>query len=72
MRRAQFLLGLCALAFEIGSIPHDELGNDIEGNPITVSQFRGTSTNCCGRPPDPLASSRVVSRRGALAQQDAQ
>jgi thiol-disulfide isomerase/thioredoxin len=26
---------------EVGSIPHDELGKDVDGNPITVSQFRG-------------------------------
>ena len=28
-------------ALQVGSIPHDELGKDIDGNPITISQFRG-------------------------------
>ena len=57
MRSARLLLAAFAIAFlttgvaadkrksrhalEVGSIPHDELGKDIDGNPITVSQFRG-------------------------------
>lgn len=57
MRSARLLLAVCVSAFlgtgaaaekenslpalEVGSIPHDELGKDIDGNPISVSQFRG-------------------------------